>query len=70
MATLGRFYPKKFPLYIQMAALFLFFGRQLTKIGYQKQNLKFGSHSTHRRRSWGVQGIMLLMSVASIPRGM
>jgi hypothetical protein len=57
MATLGPFYPKKFPFYIPMAALFLFFGRQLTKFGYQKKALTFGSHSTHRRRSWDVEGI-------------
>jgi len=38
MATLGPFYPKKFPFYIPMAALFLFFGRQLTKLGYQKKS--------------------------------
>jgi hypothetical protein len=34
----ARFIPKKFPFYIPMAALFLFFGRQLTKIGYQKKS--------------------------------
>jgi len=45
-------------VHTQMSALFLFLWSPIDKNWLPKKKaLKFGSHSTHRRRSWDVQGI-------------
>ncbi len=58
MATLGPFHPKKVSFVHTDGRPLSFLWSPIDKNWLPKKTaLKFGSHNTHRRRSWDVQGV-------------